>query len=97
MALNLGTQPMEAARSLATDRGEDVRVLFEQVRAGIHEEVRKKMNAALDAGPDDRHMAVGYARALRDVYMALESAVVNGAAPVRSEAPAPVGGKNATR
>jgi hypothetical protein len=90
MALNLGTPAMEAAHDLAKGKGEDVRALFEKVREGVYAAVRKQMNDALDVGPDDRHMAVGYARALRDVYLALESAATNGVGPVRAENPTPV-------
>jgi hypothetical protein len=44
------------------------------VRDGVLNASRQFMNAALDAGPEDRHMAVGYAKAVRDIYTALEAA-----------------------
>lgn len=88
MALNLGNEAMEAAKTL--HQHGDSQKAFEAVRAGILEQVRKHMNLALDVAPDDRHAAVGYARALRDVYMALESSAHNGAQQVRAEQPGPV-------
>jgi hypothetical protein len=67
MSLNIGNEGVKAAKSLvvssdwATLRG----VLLEQARAA--------MNRAIEA-VSGREDACGYARALRDIWMALESA-----------------------
>lgn len=69
--MNLGNEAIEAARDLHQSGATRA---FEQLRDGILNQSRYFMNQALDAGPDDRHMAVGYAKALRDLYVALEAA-----------------------
>jgi len=67
--LNIGNDGVEACRALAASDH------FAKLRAALIEASRRTMNSALEAAVADR-MAdnVGYARALRDVCLALESA-----------------------
>jgi hypothetical protein len=68
MSLNLGTAAFEAMNRLAGS--EDWRVI---VRA-VHDKAQQTMNAALEA-PGDRVVDnVGYARAVRDLYLFCEAA-----------------------
>jgi hypothetical protein len=71
MSINLGNEAIDAARELHQSGAARA---FEHVRDGVLNASRHFMNAALDAGPEDRHMAVGYAKAVRDLYTALEAA-----------------------
>lgn len=83
MSLNLGNDALAALRSL---RGSpDFRVLHE----ALGEQVRRYMNASLDMELGNLAVSVGYARALRDLYMALESGMLD--QPInRVEKPAPI-------
>ena len=93
MSLNLG-EAVEAARRL--HQMDEAKTLFETVRHGIREQVRDKMNHALECDHHARADAIGYARALRDVYLALEGAAT-GVRPVQVEKVSPTGGRNAAR
>lgn len=86
MSLNLGNDGINAIRELRANENWHV------VRAVMLEQVRRFMNAALEPG-SARDDAVGYARALRDVHLAFESATT-GEPFQRVEKPAPVGGVN---
>jgi hypothetical protein len=68
MSINIGTPAVEACRRLAGS--ED----FAAVREGLYEELRRRMNTALECAPELRIDATSYARALRDVYVAFDSA-----------------------
>lgn len=70
MSLNLGTPTVQAAAALRPDPH------FEQVRAGLAEVVQARVNAALDAPVEQRVEATAYARAIRDVWVALEAATL---------------------
>lgn len=95
MSLNIGTEACEALRSLHTH--DDSRPHLDKVRAGLLEQARKFMNAALDGPAVDRHTNLGYARAMRDMVVAFESAAT-GVQQVRVQQPGPhEGGKHATR
>lgn len=83
MSINLGTEAIESLRTL---RDSEAWAMF---RAGLDEQLRKSMNAALDAPPDEREVALGYARALRDLHMALKSAT-EGVQLSRVDRPSPV-------
>lgn len=67
MSINLGPEGCKAASEL---RGNDQ---FSSVIAAIKEQANKAANAALDASPDLVQQRAGYARALRDVFVALEA------------------------
>lgn len=68
MSLNLGNDGVAAARALNGSSD------FTALRGALKELVRQKMNAALESSPDHRADACGYARALRDMHQAIESA-----------------------
>jgi hypothetical protein len=86
MSLNIGTSACEAARRLNSNAD------WHLVLDGVAEQVRATMNRALDAAPENAQVALGYARALRDVYLALESATKE--IPLqRVERPTPVKGR----
>lgn len=68
MSLNIGTPAVKAAETL---RGNPD---WAAIRASLGELTRSRMNAALEAPPEQRVDATGYARALRDLYVAFESA-----------------------
>jgi hypothetical protein len=77
------------------DWGRDER--WVAVRTALLEQTRVKMNHALEAPPGARDDAIGYARALRDLVVAFESATT-GMPVQRVEKPGPLGGTpNATR
>lgn len=85
MSLNLGNAGIEAARSLGNNP--DWRV----VREALLEQVRVTMNKALEAPGEARDDACGYARALRDVYSAFESATT-GQSYAQTQKPGPLKG-----
>ena len=67
MSINLGHEGLQAARALRMDPQ------FAVLRAAIGEFAWKKIEAALDAPPELRVEATAYARALRDLYVAIEA------------------------
>lgn len=87
MSLNLGNDACAAMRDLSRD------ARWTAIRAALLEQTRVRMNHALEAPPGARDDAVGYARALRDVVVAIESAST-GQAAQRVEKPGPLGGKH---
>lgn len=68
MSLNLGNVGCNAAHSLRSNPG------WDELRAALRELASAKMNVALDAAPDNQATACGYARAMRDMWVALEAA-----------------------
>lgn len=72
MSLNIGTEGCLAAKALQPSP--DWKVL----RDALEELARSKMNQALDAPPEVQATACGYARALRDLWVAFEAATVGG-------------------
>lgn len=68
MSLNLGNEGLNACANLG-NQGD-----FVALRLALLEQVRTQMNQALDIEPTKRDDAIGYARALRDVWLALEAA-----------------------
>jgi len=83
LSLNLGNDALAALRAL---RGNPD---FRALHAALGEQVRRYMNASLDMELGNLAVSVGYARALRDFYMALESGMLD--QPVnRVEKPGPV-------
>jgi sirohydrochlorin ferrochelatase len=83
VSLNLGNDVMEAARSLREMEP------WATVREGLLEAARRAMNTALETAGERTGDAIGYARALRDVYLALEGATT-GQSLNRIEKPGPV-------
>lgn len=69
MSINLGNEGCAAAHSLASSKD------FAVIRAALREQAQMMANRALDAQPDLQAAACGYARAVRDIYVAIESAV----------------------
>lgn len=91
MSINLGTPACEAMRELSRNPN------WLAVREAVLEQLRVKMNVALEAPPGARDDAIGYARAMRDIVVAFEAASTN-TSMQRVEKPGPLGGKpNATR
>jgi hypothetical protein len=70
MSLNLGGAAVEAMRQLGNNPD------WKHVREGVLEQSRMKMNTALELAGHGRDDACGYARALRDLYIAFESATL---------------------
>lgn len=68
MSLNLGTDGCNAARDLRGNAN------WETLRAAVRNLVTQCMNQALDATPERKGDATGYARALRDMCLAFDSA-----------------------
>lgn len=68
MSLNLGTEGINACANLG-QQGD-----FVALRLALLEQVRVQMNQALDLESSKRDDAIGYARALRDVWQAIEAA-----------------------
>ena len=68
MNLNIGTAGCTAAHALQANRDW---AIFREAMADV---TRKFANSALDAPPELQASACGYARALRDVVIAIESA-----------------------
>jgi hypothetical protein len=69
VSLNLGNDGMIACQNLANSSD------FILFRDALLDKAREQMNAALDIEPTKRDDAVGYARALRDLWLAIEGAV----------------------
>lgn len=67
MSINLGPEGCKAASELRTS-GQ-----FASLVQAIKEQANKAANAALDAVPEQVARQAGYARALRDLYVALEA------------------------
>ena len=82
--LNLSNKGIDAVRELQKGASGHLTAL----RDDLHEQMRKMMNAALEADHMAVHHATGYAKALRDVCMALEQAAF-GHKPQLVEKPAP--------
>lgn len=68
MSLNLGTPACDAAKTLQGNEQ------WRTIREAVFELARQRMNIALDSAPEHRADAVGYARAVRDLYLAFEAA-----------------------
>lgn len=68
MSLNLGNEVMSAAQALRGDTN------FAALRAAMVSVVHDKINGALESAPEHRVEATAYARALRDMWLALEAA-----------------------
>lgn len=71
MSLNLGNDVSEAALALRADPH------FAALRAGMAKVVNDKISQALDSPVEQRVEATAYARALRDVWVALEAGAQN--------------------
>jgi len=69
MSLNLQNDGIAAVKELRSHPA------FAALRAVLAREANSKANAAIDAPHELQASACGYARALRDLYVALESAV----------------------
>ena len=89
MSLNLGTVAVEAMRRMGASSD------WVAVRSALLEQVRATTNRALDSTTPD---SIGYARALRDLWVAFESAT-SGELIQRVTKPAPVvsGAPNGSR
>ena len=70
MSLNFGGPAVEAMYRLRMSSD------WKQVREAVFEQARLKMNVALESQHGNSADACGYARALRDIYVAFESATV---------------------
>ena len=70
MSVNLGTEAMNAAARLRHDPD------FIVVRKGLALFAGRSINMAIGAVPEMRVEATAYARALRDLWVALESAAL---------------------
>jgi hypothetical protein len=68
VSLNLGTDAINACMNLSNSAD------FILFRDGLLERARDHMNQALDIEPTKRDDAIGYARALRDLWIAIEAA-----------------------
>lgn len=68
MSLNIQNAGIDACRELKGSPS------WFALRAAIKELARQKMNEALDKTPEQLQKAIGYAAALRDVWLAFESA-----------------------
>lgn len=66
--MNLGTKGCEAARALGMSEH------FAVVVTAFKDLANQTANSALDAPPAEQARACGYARAVRDAYVALEAA-----------------------
>lgn len=69
--INLGTHGVEAARALRGD------ARWDTLRAALGQLALDKMHAALDSSVEHRVEATAYARALRDLWSAAESATLD--------------------
>lgn len=83
MSINLGTPACEALKNLRVNGD------FVVYRNALREQVRQRMNQALDAPPDKAMHHLGYTQALRDLYVAIE-AEVTGKQQQQVQKPAPV-------
>lgn len=68
MQLNIGTAGTDACRSLANSSD------WKSLREALLERVQHYANAALECAPEYRVDNTAYARALRDIWTAFESA-----------------------
>jgi len=68
LSLNLGNNACNACKNLSNSAD------FILFRDGLFERARDHMNQALDIEPSKRDDAIGYARALRDLWLAIEAA-----------------------
>lgn len=82
MTLNIGTPAVEAVKELRNSAA------FQTVLEGLEEQTRVAMNRALESTPEFRMDLVGYARGVRDVWIALKSAAT-GIAPNQVKKPGP--------
>lgn len=80
MSINLGPEGCKAAAELQASPQ------FAAVVLSIKDQAQKAANAALDAPPEHLARQAGFARGLRDLYIALEAART-GTAPQRVKAP----------
>jgi hypothetical protein len=73
MSVNLGNEAIAAARQLHQAPNSD---LFTAVREGLLEAWRREMHKMLDGSGSHENIqhSAGYVKALRDVFMALDSA-----------------------
>lgn len=67
MSINLGPEGCKAASELR------VSAQFAVVVSAIKDQANKAANAAMDASPELLAQKAGYARALRDIFVALEA------------------------
>lgn len=68
MSLNLGTEGVNACANLGNSSD------FVAFRAALLEVARVQMNQALDLATEN---SIGYARAVRDLWLAVEAAATN--------------------
>lgn len=71
MSINLGNEGIAALKELRASAH------FAAFRTALHAQVVRTMNATLDAETTTRHEVAGYAKGLRDLWMAVESAVTD--------------------
>lgn len=92
MSINLGNEGQAAARTLQVNAGAH----FTALRAALGEAMRRSMHHALESDHTARADAVGYARALRDVCMALDAdAEGRKITPLDKPSPMKVGARHA--
>ena len=70
MSLNFGSSAVEAMRGLRANAD------WKQIREAVLDQARKNANIALESMHGNPADACGYARALRDMYIAFESATM---------------------
>lgn len=68
MSINLGTKGTNAALALAGNEP------FHYFVEALEEQMSKFANTAMDAPPDMQMQMLGYARGLRDLWIAVEAA-----------------------
>jgi hypothetical protein len=68
MSINLGTAACEAMARLRTHAD------WKIIRDAIHEHARKSANTAIEVEHTFQAAACGYARAMRDLFVAIEAA-----------------------
>lgn len=71
MSINLGNEGLAAARALRMDAN------FAALRAAIGEFAWARMNASLEVPQELRVEATAYARAVRDLYVAIEAGTID--------------------
>jgi len=69
--VNLGNDGINAIKVLRTHPA------WPDFIKALRERATTAMNAAIEADTDHTHLACGYARAVRDMYVACESAATN--------------------
>lgn len=84
MSLNLGNEAIAAAKALHDNPG--ARDDFAVIRQAVSDQCTRAMDAAMNAEPAAQSGVLGYARALRDFYTALEGGV-HGVNPNRVDKP----------